>query len=161
MHDHIHEIPILCSLCTFNGHNKESLDRHMKNAHTVWTCDLCDYQTTGERILSYHERTVHVENTHACLKCNIRFPSQESYNRHYENHQAMRRVYTHEERVHNGYCSFWNNTNCNFGDQCKFLHENAPFCRFQSRCYRKKCPFYHEEGRSSSSFLHPMTNLYH
>ena len=30
--------------------------------------------------------------------------------------------------------------NCYFGDQCNFIH---PFCKFDTRCTKPQCPFFH------------------
>ena len=133
---------------------------HVIPQQSIWTCDYCDYSTSNERTLSYHEHAVHKQNNFKCSKCNIFFPNQESLTTHSKLHQKFRYEYTQEERSRNGYCSFWNNSVCNFGEQCKFMHENAPYCRFQINCYRKNCPFYHEQTESSN-FLYKKSSIYH
>ena len=49
------------------------------------------------------------------------------------------------------YCHFWNNVGkCTF-QNCKFLHEKAPVCKFDGNCNRAKCMFSHV--KQNVSFL--------
>ena len=43
------------------------------------------------------------------------------------------------------YCHFWNNLGkCN-RENCVFLHQNAPLCKFDGNCGRSRCMFSHEK----------------
>ena len=70
--------------------------------------------------------------------------------------RGLRQKFTQEERKRNGFCRFWNHSECSFGEFCRFVHEEAPHCRFQDQCRAKPmCQYFHEEylsaGGSSSS----------
>ena len=54
------------------------------------------------------------------------------------------------------YCHFWNNQGkCSYND-CKFEHQDAPFCLFDGNCSRPKCMFRHK--KQNMNFLSNRTN---
>ena len=72
---------------------------------------------------------------------------------------------THLEEVHNlnvgGFtkdlheknpCINWNRGHCNFY-KCKFDNKEIPACRFNKRCSRVDCTFWHEEFNGKFPFL--------
>ena len=64
-------------------------------------------------------------------------------NTHYKTQKKrgfLKQTFTYEEQKRNGFCRFWNNSECFYGNQCKFLHEEAPYCRFQEQCSEKQGP---------------------
>ena len=69
--------------------------------------------------------------------------------------------YPRMERKRNGFCSYWNRGTCSFGDFCRNLHEEIPYCRFDRSCRNEHCEYFHSETKStfyqspssSSSFL--------
>ena len=66
-----------------------------------------------------------------------------------------RRSYSLEEIMKNGFCVFWNQGTCTYGDFCRFAHIEAPECRFAQNCFRKSsCRFSH----TNKSFLGRRTN---
>ena len=54
----------------------------------------------------------------------------------------------HVKIAHEGlkiYCCFFNNdTECPHEDQCVFLHEDSPICRYGNSCERDNCMFKHK-----------------
>ena len=48
------------------------------------------------------------------------------------------------------HCHYFNNGTCSYRERCIFLHEEAPFCRYDGRCGREKCMYKH---RNSPRFL--------
>ena len=60
------------------------------------------------------------------------------------------------------YCHFFNNSTCTYHGKCKFLHEKAPWCRFDDRCDREKCMFQHRRtprflGRRQQPLIYQQT----
>ena len=67
--------------------------------------------------------------------------------------------FSHEEKKINGFCRFWNHTKCLLGKECAFLHEAAPYCRFDQECRAKsKCQYFHEENVSSGNHSLPSSS---
>ena len=59
---------------------------------------------------------------------------------------SRRQIFTRVERSDNGFCVHWNNGSCEFGEFCRYIHEDSPFCYFQEKCNRKgSCRFFHAE----------------
>ena len=113
-------------------------------------------------------RKVDDVKNYKCIQCDISFKTSEDLKYHLdETHKPQksapsRKVYSHQEKKQNGYCRFWNHYNCTFEKHCKFLHDEAPHCRFQDRCRAKPmCQFYHEELHQQSHFLGPRRSQGH
>ena len=132
-----------CTKCPYTCQNRQTMHKHMRSAHpAMWNCEFCNYETKSVNDLSYHEKVVHSGQLFSCSRCDISFTDMNSLNSHMTKHDQERRVFSYSERKTKGFCSFWNNGNCRFGESCMYLHENAPFCRFQSDCRRVNCCFF-------------------
>ena len=75
--------------------------------------------------------------------------------RHEENVNAPSNQNAHGKPNHKSsntkrFCHFFNNSTCLYHERCKFLHEEAPFCKYDGRCDREKCMYKH---RKSPRFL--------
>ena len=75
--------------------------------------------------------------------------------RHEENVNVPSNQNSHGKTIHKNsntkrFCHFFNNSTCSYNERCKFLHEKAPFCKYDGRCDREKCMFQH---RKSPRFL--------
>ena len=46
-------------------------------------------------------------------------------------------------------CHYFNNGRCSYQERCLFLHEEAPFCRYDGLCGREKCMFKHRNSPRS------------
>ena len=46
-------------------------------------------------------------------------------------------------------CHYFNNGRCSYQERCLFLHEEAPFCRYDGLCGREKCFFKHRNSPRS------------
>ena len=100
-----------------------------------------------------------------CQKCTNIYRSQTDLNKHKDevhtprtSKSGFKKKFSHEEKKRNGFCRFWNHAKCRFEeDQCMFMHEEAPHCRFQNRCSEKlRCQFFHADlaiNGNPSSFL--------
>ena len=148
----------------------DELEDHTRRRHSkVYECDWCDFETHIKSDISDHEKKDHniqkARKIHSCQTCENVFRSASELQKHMEvehgpeqSRSGFRKQFTYEEKRRNGFCRFWNHAACNFGDQnCKFMHEEAPHCKFQERCRAKPmCQYFHEEYSStakSSSFL--------
>ena len=59
--------------------------------------------------------------------------------------------FSRNEIRRNVVCSFWMRGICSFGDSCRNLHEEIPFCQFDGRCRNPNCQFLHSQAKPNSS----------
>ena len=169
-HKRVHVKKHKCTHCLFKADCSDELEDHTRRRHSkVYECDWCDFETHIKSDISDHEKKDHniqkARKIHSCQTCENVFRSASELQKHMEvehgpeqSRSGFRKQFTYEEKRRNGFCRFWNHAACNFGDQnCKFMHEEAPHCKFQERCRAKPmCKYFHEEYSStakSSSFL--------
>ena len=110
--------------------------------------------------VSQHERRDHnIKKTRKrspCDECDETFLNSSDRDKHVKTlHGSKRNKFSKDERRRNGFCRYWNYSKCS-NENCKYLHEEAPYCRYQERCLNKhRCQFFHEESsmRDSAPFL--------
>ena len=102
-----------------------------------------------ETDISVHEKNDHNikkgRKTHKCERCANVYRSQTDLKKHEDeahvprtSRSGSKKTFSHEEKKRNGFCRFWNHAKCRFEEnECMFLHEEAPHCRFQDRCRDK------------------------
>ena len=122
-----------------------------------YSCRMCEFVNETQEGISQHERGFHKIMNYSCSVCDKTFKLKSEIQEHTKtNHLDQgrkKRVFSMEEKKRNGFCRFWNHSTCKFQENCKFLHEEAPHCRFQDRCRAKPlCQFFHEE-LSQNRFL--------
>ena len=166
-----------CGHCLFTANSKDELDEHTSRRHSKqYECDLCDFVTHIKADIGEHEKKDHnikkTRKSFNCETCANVYRSETDLNKHTEEVHTPKRArigsrqkFTYEERKRNGFCRFWNHTECLYGEECKFVHEEAPYCRFKDQCRTNpRCQFFHAENVSngnsssagnSSSFLGP------
>ena len=58
----------------------------------------------------------------------------------------------------NGTCIFWNKGYCKFSEEnCRYVHQEIAYCKFQEQCARNDCRFYHHAGSGKFPFLEKQT----
>ena len=169
-HKKTHTTKLKCDYCQYRADSKPELNTHFLKRHSKqYECDWCDHVSHTKDNIEHHERVDHkitkTRGKYSCDDCEKVFLTSNDKVRyveitHYktqENRGFLKRSLSYEERKRNGFCRFWNNSECFYGYQCKFLHEEAPYCRFQEQCKEKqRCRFYHEKhSHSISSSNHP------
>ena len=66
-----------------------------------------------------------------CEKCEKAFKSKDIKEKHL--------------RIAHACCCFYNNEEkCPYQDECVFLHEDSPVCRYGDSCERENCMFKHQ-----------------
>ena len=105
----------------------------------------CKFETNKKESLMKH-----VVDDHDSAR-NRKCPEgqQQNKSRQSETSKTTRtKYYTRDERMNNGYCVHWNNGHCGFGDFCRYLHVESPYCYFQDTCQRRDtCRYFHESQR--------------
>ena len=109
----------------------------MKAQHpkTIY-CKECDHEFEQSSELEKHILSIHKEATrYACKICKAEFVLKWRLRKHMEGHQEMKLRTCHY---------FNNNIECPFSKVgCKFLHEEASYCRYEELCAKEKCQYRH------------------
>ena len=89
-------------------------------------CDKCNFSTTLEINLKWHKEAMH---------------------RSEHNNRNNSRTNQNQERMRNQLCNNYLNGFCRFSDQqCRFLHQSPPRCRYQMDCAAwPNCRFTHDD----------------
>ena len=125
------------------------MEVHTTRDHQDHACDKCHYKTKSidhlrSHLLSVHRRhrsNVHNANNHQ---------RRETERHHMEQLTPLRSI-----------CMYWNRGECKFrSEECRFKHINLPACRYQDRCQRYECKFFHEENTMKYPFLGQKKGLY-
>ena len=165
MEDHIEDMH-KCQVCKSLYKDVYELNRHSEKEHkpTIYECNLCEFVTRVETECNRH-MSDHEKNMATCEVCGKKEKNQTEMDQHIQskhvkemfNHFVKRnerrpspgeakQKFSQQERKLNGYCVYWNRHGCYHGDSCRFLHEEAPECKFQDNCFRKStCKFYHHD----------------
>ena len=154
-----------CKDSDFSSANEEELREHIKVYHTVimLKCDHCDFNTTTQSLLRGHMIRAHPHKENS-LQSGLVFNDRGTLRAHVAS--SHRNTDTRHGLTNPRYCYFYNNGGkCrNTRDTCKFLHESAPPCKFQTHCRRQKCAFSHEQTNSflrtgKSTYLQPTSQI--
>ena len=132
-------VTIPCDVCSFVGKTAADYMKHIEEHNstepeTLLPCELCDYKARTSR--NFKE---HIESAHG-----VKIKEKSTYEE------------VKQKNVSNksGYCIHWNRGHCKFDDmKCNFIHRNIPPCKFQERCYKPECKFFHDRGLGMFPFL--------
>ena len=121
-------------MCSFTSVSADDYIKHIEAKHQKervdekkYACGRCDYEASVEAQFKTHLEVAH--------KLNVGGFTKVSYSKNSKNP-----------------CINWNRGQCNF-DNCKFEHKEIPACRFNNRCSRADCTFWHEEFTGKFPFL--------
>ena len=150
-----------CSKCSYSFNSQIKLKEHMSKKHQedCYPCDHCKFKADNITILDSHILRTHpakskkdtdirkLENRQPCnfidpahsKDCCDRVPG------------PPRKYYTQKERLQNGPCRNWMESECQFYELCKFAHISV--CHFQRQCRNSEnCRYFHYDG-SNQNFL--------
>ena len=140
-HKQVHIKKHKCKDCLYKANSDKELNEHIARRHAEkYECEWCDFVTHSKANISEHERKDHNitknKKTYKCQKCENIYRYETDLVSHIEEAHSpkpfratTRQGFSYDERRKNGFCRFWNHTECSFGERCKFLHEEAPHCR--------------------------------
>jgi hypothetical protein len=154
-HKKLH-VKVQCTKCRFTANTQTEVESHEKRMHaTQFKCGMCEFSADSKDKLREHEKGFHKVTNYKCIQCDKSFTSSDDLKEHLDTtHRTNKKIFSYEERKRNGFCRFWNHSNCSFEKHCRFLHEEAPHCRFQDSCRAKQqCQFYHEDLHQQNPFL--------
>ena len=89
-----------------------------------------------------------------CDICDANLDSQGAFKVHIEDVHGLKVRHNGQNRKKSGYCVYWNRGHCKYSDdKCFYEHKKIPTCRYQERCNRDDCKFFHEARLRKFPFL--------
>ena len=133
--------PFRCDKCDKEFSSVAILNRH-KKSHNLSTekfqCDKCERSFEEEWKLNAHIKS---HKSYPCDQCDKTFKYQETKEKHTK--------ITHENVKL--FCHYFNNDlECPFDEECIFLHEDSPVCKYGELCERTNCMFKHQSATGES-----------
>ena len=126
-----------CRVCYSKFVNTLDLKRHIVDSHSKKSeCNKCDKKFTTSSQLETHLQEHGSQKENVCKKCGKTF----HFSWRLEKHNKM-----HDSNITVRKCHYFNNDKqCPFDEiGCKFLHEEAVYCKYRSQCKFDKCQFRH------------------
>ena len=112
-------------------------------------CELCELVANStssftEHVMREHNKSVNFRYEKEYLSRPQKLYRKEKRNNQTNNfHIPLNRI-----------CKFWNRGMCKFDDyNCRYAHINIPKCKYQHRCERADCKFFHEQETQKYPFL--------
>ena len=140
---------IPCDVCFFTATNINQFKIHVNQVHLnkvkgvqkennsrmLKQCGQCAFNATDMKQIDRHVKDVHMERTP----------------------DATRQTFTHNSGMFRkqGTCRYWKYGNCKFSAyNCRFEHlADNKRCKYQEKCYRIDCRFYHDNEQQRFPFL--------
>ena len=128
---------IKCDQCDEGFQSYKDLNKHTKShgdQPLKFECEVCACEFVEKwKFNAHHKRHVE-EKKHSCDVCSKTFKTEDIKKKHVQ-------------VTHNNvqlYCHFFNNRiACPYDDECVFMHEDAPLCKYGGKCERINCMFKH------------------
>ena len=138
-----------------------SAREHMSKKHqeNVFPCDQCGFRSDSIPNLDNHTEGSHPRNRNKNIDIRqLRNRSPCNFTDCSHSKDCCDRVpgppvkyYTQKERLQNGPCRNWVESECSFYELCKYAH--VPICHFQKQCRNSEnCHYFHHDG-SNQDFL--------
>ena len=150
-----------CAKCssTFNTSSKLKEHKTKKHQEDIYPCDHCKFKAESIKALDAHISAIHktrrskdvdMRSLKNRIPCNFSDPGHTS-----ECCDRVpgppRKYFTQKERLQNGPCKNWLDSECFYEELCKFSH--VQICHFQKQCRNnQKCQYFHYDG-SNQDFL--------
>ena len=150
-----------CSKCNICLNSASKLSEHMSKKHqeNVYPCDQCGFKADSIPSLDHHIEGSHTGNRNKNTDIRqLRNRSPCNFTERSHSKDCCDRVpgppakyYTQKERLQNGPCRNWVESECSYYELCKFAH--VPICHFQKQCRNSEnCRYFHHDG-SNQDFL--------
>ena len=148
-------VTIPCDVCSFVGktaaeYMKHIEDHNKEKAESILPCELCDYKARSAQSFKLHIETAHGIKVKDAINKDAQKPDEE-----------FRFAKSGGRKVKLGLCVFWNQGFCKYDAlNCRFEHKNISPCRYQERCNKPDCKFYHDASLGKFLFLGSRTRTF-
>ena len=152
-------VVIPCDICSFVGKTASDYMKHIEEhnkekSDPTLPCELCDYKAKSATNFKEHLEVAHGIKLNGPLKQRTEHGNAERVEGFGMANASFKTVSHKNNRTKKGFCVFWNRGHCYYDNNtCFYEHKNIPACRFQERCRRSDCKFFHEEGLGKFPFL--------
>ena len=152
------------------GHKDDQMssDRKKRDSKARLECDMCEYSAKDSsdfiQHIDMHQRDTPAER-YKCDLCQYTANSSDDFKNHLRfrhdkiiSRNGKQRI-PHENNHDNikksrKLCIYWNRGHCRYSDEnCHYVHEEIPACKYQERCYKHDCKFFHHQQTGKFPFL--------
>ena len=129
----------MCNECVVPYKRKELISKVTRGGinDKAFSCNICGERFNVKWLLKTHIEQHTQQKQYPCSKCGKAFVLEWRLQKHMLMH-------TEDKKIRS--CHFFNNgKSCPFEEiGCKFLHKEAPMCKYATRCKYDKCQFRHK-----------------
>ena len=129
-----------CDKCEAECDTEKSLKKHKQINHVEkgkFKCEVCEWEFNAKWKYEGHIKTC---EKNSCDQCDNSFKTTDILNKHIQIAHDKIKIYCHY---------FNNDDDCPFNEDCVFLHEDSPQCKYGDQCERNLCMFQHNENDDS------------
>ena len=139
---------------------EESTRKKTKQNAVVIPCDICNFKSSSAEDFIQHIENKHQSNTtkstekpvYECGKCDYKSSGEDQFKKHLELAHKLNVGGRKTQMKSRKLCINWNRGHCLFSD-CRYAHEEIEACKFNRRCSRPDCKFWHEAQSGKFPFL--------
>ena len=141
--------------------NNKSAPKKTKQNGVEIPCDICKFKSTSAEDFIKHIEIKHQSNTtksrekpvYECGKCDYKSTGEDQFKKHLEVAHKLNVGGRKTQMKSRKLCINWNRGHCLFNTDCRYAHEEIEACKFNRRCSRPDCKFWHEAQSGKFPFL--------
>ena len=140
--------------------NKKAKSSKSSNSRPDIDCDMCEYTTKNTSSFIKHVDSHQTKRSEIkpfkCDICQNKMKTADDFKKHLKekHNKNIQENQDFKKNRSTKKCIFWNRGYCKYSsEQCTFSHEEIPECKFQERCYRYDCKFFHRQETGRFPFI--------
>ena len=142
-----------CNLCDFQSGSETLMTKHKNSVHKEvrYPCDQCDYAATAQDSLNEHKDSVHKEVRYPCDQCNYVATTKGSLSEHTQSYHETPKFNCNQ-------CDYMASTKTNLNKHKEDIHEVKEKVKYVSK--RIKCEKCEKKFNKKETFMAHM-NKFH